>query len=224
MFDHRTKPCVAPFSVRLEMKRDIPIPYRRPRESGGPGHNLLHRPGADRMHDPTGRVYRLTPDGRLTCLVDTIPSPNGIVVDPEETALLVAVTRANQIWRVPLHKSGLVTKVSIFAYLHGGPGGPDGLALDVEGCLLIAHEGFGSVWRLSPYAEPLDRIVSCAARATMNFAFGGPDNARLFITESQTGSILQADLSVALADCPFASRSPLAAPRCFRCFLQRNIS
>ena len=36
----------------------------------------------------------------------------------------------------------------------------------------IAHEGFGSVWRLSPHAEPLDRIVSCAARATMNLAFG----------------------------------------------------
>jgi gluconolactonase len=150
--------------------------------------------GQTGMHDPTGRVYRLTPDGRLTCLIDTIPSPNGIVVDPQETALLVAVTRANQIWRVPLHKSGLVTKVGIFAHLHGGPGGPDGLALDVEGCLLIAHEGFGSVWRLSPHAEPLDRIVSCAARATMNLAFGGPDNARLFITESQTGSILQAGL------------------------------
>jgi gluconolactonase len=71
---------------------------------------------------------------------------------------------------------------------------PDGLALDVEGCLLIAHEGFGSVGRLSPHAEPLDRIVSCAARATMNLAFGGPDTARFFITESQTGSILQADL------------------------------
>jgi gluconolactonase len=68
-------------------------------------------------------------------------------------------------------------------------------ALDIEGCLLIAHEGFGSVWRLSPHAEPLDRIVSCAARATMNLAFGGPGNARLFIVESQTGSILQADLS-----------------------------
>jgi gluconolactonase len=36
----------------------------------------------------------------------------------------------------------------------------------------IAHEGFGSVWRLSPHAEPLDRIVSCAARSTMNLAFG----------------------------------------------------
>jgi gluconolactonase len=151
--------------------------------------------GQTGMHDSTGRVYRLTPDGRLTCLIDTIPSPNGIVVDPEETALLVAVTRANQIWRVPLHKSGLVTKVGIFAHLHGGLGGPDGLALDTEGCLLIAHEGFGSIWRLSPHAEPLDRIVTCTARATMNLAFGGPNNARLYIVESETGSILQADLS-----------------------------
>ena len=118
--------------------------------------------GQTGMHDPTGRVWKLTPDGRLTCLVNTIPSPNGIVVDPEESFLLVAVTRANQIWRVPLPASGLVTKVGIFAHLHGGPGGPDGLALDAEGNLLICHTGFGSVWRLSPVAEPLDRIVSCA--------------------------------------------------------------
>ena len=158
------------------------------------GHALFHRPGADRHARPDGPRLPPDPGGRLTCLIGTIPSPNGIVVDPEETALLIAVTRANQIWRVPLHKSGLVTKVGIFAHLHGGLGGPDGLALDSEGCLLVAHEALGSIWRLSPHAEPLDRIVSCAARATMNLAFGGPDNARLFIAESQTGSILQADL------------------------------
>ena len=52
--------------------------------------------GQTGMHDPTGRVWKLTPEGRLTCLVNTIPSPNGIVVDPEESFLLVAVTRANQ--------------------------------------------------------------------------------------------------------------------------------
>ena len=80
--------------------------------------------GQTGMHDPSGRVWKLTPDGRLTCLVNTIPSPNGIVVDHEEGFLLVAVTRANQIWRVPLPASGLITKVSIFAHLHGGPGGP----------------------------------------------------------------------------------------------------
>jgi gluconolactonase len=150
--------------------------------------------GQTGMHDPTGRVWKLTPDGRLTCLLNTIPSPNGIVVDPEESFLLVAVTRANQIWRVPLPASGLTTKVGIFSHLHGGPGGPDGLALDDGGNLLVCHTGFGSVWRLSPLAEPLDRIVSCAGVGTTNLAFGGPERKSLFITESRTGTLLRAEL------------------------------
>lgn len=150
--------------------------------------------GQTGMHDPTGRVWRLGTDGRLTCLVDTIPSPNGIVVDPEESFLLVAVTRANQVWRIPLPQSGITTKVGVFVNLHGGPGGPDGLALDCDGNLLICHTGFGSVWRVSPVAEPLDRIVSCAGVGTTNLAFGGPDNRSLFITESRTGSILRVEL------------------------------
>jgi len=150
--------------------------------------------GQTGMHDPTGRVYRLGPDGRLTCLINTVPSPNGIVVDADETFLLVSVTRANQIWRVPLHPSGLTLKASIFAHLHGGTSGPDGLALDTTGGLLIAHAGFGTIWRLSARAEPLDRVVSCAGFATTNLAFGGPGNTSIFITESETGSLLRADM------------------------------
>ncbi len=53
------------------------------------------------MQDPTGRVYRLRPSGELTCLVDTIPSPNGIVIDDAMGSLFVAVTRAQAIWRIP---------------------------------------------------------------------------------------------------------------------------
>ena len=115
-----------------------------------------------------------------------MPSPNGIVVAPDMCFALVAVTRANQIWRLPLHADGSVTKASVFCHLHGGPSGPDGLALDAEGCLLVAHAGFGTVWRLSPRAEPLERIASCAGWSTTNLAFGGADGRTLFITESET--------------------------------------
>jgi gluconolactonase len=152
--------------------------------------------GQTGLHDPTGRVYRLGADGRLSCLIGTVPSPNGIVVAPDMGFALVAVTRANQIWRLPLHADGSVTKASVFCHLHGGPSGPDGLALDAEGCLLVAHAGFGTVWRLSPRAEPLERIASCAGWSTTNLAFGGADRRSLFITESETGSILRAELGV----------------------------
>jgi len=148
--------------------------------------------GQTGLQDPTGRVYRLRPSGELTCLVDTVPSPNGIVIDSAMANLFVAVTRAQQIWRIPLGTSGLVSKVGIFSQLHGGMGGPDGIALDAEGCLIVAHTGFGSIWRLSPVAEPLLRVKSPAGISTTNIAYGGPDGATLFITESQTGSILTA--------------------------------
>jgi len=150
--------------------------------------------GQTGLHDPTGRVYRLWPDGRLELLIGTVPSPNGIVVAPDLSHLLVAATRANQVWRLPLHGNGTVTKAGIFSHLHGGPGGPDGLAWDGHGNLLVAHTGIGTIWRLSPRAEPTLRIASCAGASTTNLCLGGADGLDVFITESETGSILRAPL------------------------------
>jgi gluconolactonase len=39
-------------------------------------------------------------------------------------------------------------------------------------------------------AEPILRVRSPAGISTTNIAYGGPDNATLFITESEAGSIL----------------------------------
>ncbi|MFQ6589987.1 MULTISPECIES: SMP-30/gluconolactonase/LRE family protein [Pseudomonas] len=149
--------------------------------------------GQTGLQDASGRVYKVDVKGNLTCLLNTIPSPNGIVYDPNLNHLLIAVTRAQQIWRIPLGNGSLIGKVGVFAQLHGGLGGPDGLALDAESNLYIAHTGFGSVWKLSKVAEPLQRIVSCAGISNTNLAFGGVDGRTLFIVESETGSILQVD-------------------------------
>ena len=50
--------------------------------------------GQTGMQDPSGRVYRLTSNGRLERLIDTAPSPNGIALDTTEKWLYVALTRA----------------------------------------------------------------------------------------------------------------------------------
>jgi gluconolactonase len=164
---------------------------------GADGSIFFTDQGQTGLHDPTGRVYRLRLDGRLDTLIGTVPSPNGIVVAPDLSHCLVAVTRANQIWRLPLHGDGAVTKAGIFIHLHGGPGGPDGLAWDRDGNLLVAHTGIGTVWRFNARAEPTLAINSCAGASTTNLCLGGRDGRDLFITESETGSILRARLESA---------------------------
>jgi gluconolactonase len=151
--------------------------------------------GLTGLHDPTGRVFRVRANGEVTCLIDNVPSPNGLVMNRDETILYVAVTRGNCIWRVPFTRSGEVVKVGIYIQMSGG-GGPDGLALDDQGRLVVAHVGMGSVWVFDAHGVPVYRIKSCAGMATTNVAFGGPDNKTLFITESESGSILKAQLDV----------------------------
>lgn len=151
--------------------------------------------GLTGLHDPTGRVFRARPDGHLTCLLDSIPSPNGLVMNRDETALLVAVTRGNCVWRVPFLRNGDIAKVGVYVQLSGG-GGPDGLAMDEQGRLLVAHVGLGSVWVFDAQGEPVYRVKSCAGAFTTNVAFGGLDRTTLYITESQSGSILRAELDV----------------------------
>ncbi|MEL0021406.1 MAG: hypothetical protein VW709_16170, partial [Rickettsiales bacterium] len=59
------------------------------------------------------------------------------------------------------------------------------------------HAGNGTVWHFDRMGEPKHRIRSCEGLNTTNIAFGGPDNKSVFITESQSGSILRAELPVA---------------------------
>lgn len=151
--------------------------------------------GQTGLQDPTGRVYRWR-DGTLDLLIGTVPSPNGLVMNLAENQLFVAVTRANAVWRLPLMADGGVSKVGVFIQLSGG-NGPDGMALDSEGNLYVAHVGNGRVFSFSPLGHPIHCIVSCTGLSITNMAFGGKDNRSLFITESETGTILRAELPVA---------------------------
>ncbi len=153
--------------------------------------------GQTGMHDPSGHVYRLTCSGDLQRLIDNGPSPNGLVLSPDERVLYVAMTRGNAAWRIPLLPDGGTTKVSIYIQLSGGHGGPDGLAMDVDGGLLICHAGLGSVWHFDHLGQPVHRIRSCEGLMTTNMAFGDADNKALYITESASGTILRAELPVA---------------------------
>ncbi|MDP6707865.1 MAG: SMP-30/gluconolactonase/LRE family protein [Alphaproteobacteria bacterium] len=152
--------------------------------------------GQSGLQDPTGKLYRIRPDGAHEILLDNVPGPNGLVLNLAETALYLAATRLNAVWTCPLTRHGMPTRVGTFVTLQGGMG-PDGLALDTEGSLAVAHVGFGAVWLFSARGEPLVRIEPPeGCRLTSNLAYGGPDNRDLYITEAASGQILRARMEV----------------------------
>ena len=151
--------------------------------------------GQTGLHDPTGRVYRLAPAGRLDMLLSNVPSPNGIVLSKDERFLFVAATRGNCVWRMPLLADGSVSKAGQF-FTSYGPSGPDGLAMDESGRLLVANPGLAYVWVLGPRAEPEEVLTGPAGASITNLAFGGHDRKTVFCTDSTHGHILRADMTV----------------------------
>jgi len=150
---------------------------------------------------PNGRVVKVGPDGEWTILLENLPSPNGLVLSPDEKFLYVALTRTNNVWKVPLTAppgiapNSRVGTTGVFVQMSGGVG-PDGMAVDEAGNLAVAHTGMGCVWLFSPLGEPLYRVVSEHGLSVSNMVYGGNERKTLYITESSSGSILTANMPV----------------------------
>jgi gluconolactonase len=150
--------------------------------------------GQTGLQDPSGRVWKWHPDsGALNCLIDKVPSPNGLVLDLAEHVLFLAVTRANAVWRLPMSPSGRVNKAGLFLQFSGGRAGPDGLALTAAGGVVVCQTGMGLVWVHDALGRAVAVVRSPRGLGTTNCAFGGPGGRTLFITESDSGSILKAE-------------------------------
>lgn len=149
--------------------------------------------GTTGLHDPTGRLFRLSKEGSCDCLLDNIPSPNGLVVAEGGSVIYLAVTRANAVWRVPFTPDGRVVKVGNYVQTSGG-WGPDGLALLKDGGLAIVHNGLGAVWLTDPFGSITTAVRCPEGRLVTNVAFGGTGCQTMYITEVTTNSIWAAEV------------------------------
>ena len=148
--------------------------------------------GQSGLHDPSGRVYRLRTDGRLDLILANAPSPNGIALDRDERFLYLAVTRANAVWRVPLLADGSTSKVGMFRSFFG-TSGPDGLAVDKENRLVVAHASLGGAFVLNSRGEITHYVRSPTGQTITNIAFN-PGTSDLIMTDSEQGHVLVASL------------------------------
>jgi gluconolactonase len=150
--------------------------------------------GQSGIADPTGRVYRLRANGELQRLAANAPSPNGITMNTKNSQVYVAITRAQQIWRLPLMAGGTPSKTGVAIQLSGGHAGPDGIEMDAEDGLVVCHLGVG-IWRFDDNCLPTHLVHAGKHHRLMtNVAFKGKT---LHITDSMNGEILTAEMPVA---------------------------
>ena len=124
-------------------------------------------------------VYRVSPDGRLTLLVDDFERPNGLAFSPDERVLYVDDSARRHIRAFDVQPDGTLANGRIFADMSSpDSGSPDGMKVDVEGNVYCT--GPGGLWMFTPKGELLGRIIPPEQPA--NLAWGDADWRSLYIT------------------------------------------
>jgi sugar lactone lactonase YvrE/uncharacterized protein YbjT (DUF2867 family) len=125
-------------------------------------------------------VYKISPEGELSLLIEDIQLPNGMVFSPDERFLYVNDTQARIIHRFDVNFDGTLTGDSIFAQMTGDANdwGADGITVDAEGN--IYSVGPGGVWVYSANGELKDRIYT--PEVVTNVAWGVSDYKTLYLT------------------------------------------
>jgi gluconolactonase len=97
---------------------------------------------------------------------------------------------------MPLMGDGSVSKAGQF-FTSYGPSGPDGLAMDRDGRLIVCNPGLGLAWVLNARAEPAEILRTSPGTSLTNVAFGGAQRRTAFFTDSTHGRILKAEMAAA---------------------------
>ena len=128
-----------------------------------------------------GSLYRLEHDGTVIPVLRDLGTPNGMGFTPDGSGMYFTHTTPGEIWLYRYNReTGEITDGNVFAHADG-PGRPDGLCVDAEGCVWSARYEGSCVVRYNPDGEEILKIDIPTRRVT-SLTFGGDDLGTLFIT------------------------------------------
>ena len=150
-----------------------------------------------------GLVALVTPDGEARLVAEGLAFPNGMVVTPDDSTLIVAESYGNCLTAFDIGDDGALSNRRVWAAL--GEDNPDGICIDAEGAVWYADVGHQHCVRVAEGGEVLQTIG--LDRGGFACALGGDDLRQLFIVATRwdpenigsgerTGQVLVVEVAV----------------------------
>jgi sugar lactone lactonase YvrE len=121
-----------------------------------------------------GYIALVTPDGTARQVAGDIAFPNGMVVTPDNSTLVISESFAGQLTAFDIEPDGGLSNRRVWA----DGLGPDGITMDADGAIWTSSGGNACI-RVREGGEVLDRVE--LDRAPFACMLGGPDGRTLFV-------------------------------------------
>ena len=128
-----------------------------------------------------GSVALVTPDGTARKVAEGIAFPNGMVVTPDNSTLIVAESYASKLTAFEIAADGGLSRGRVWAELQGGV--PDGICLDADGAVWYSDVPNRRCVRVREGGEVLRTID--LDRGCFACILGGPDRKTLFLVATE---------------------------------------
>ncbi|MFI0448513.1 SMP-30/gluconolactonase/LRE family protein [Actinomadura sp. 6N118] len=132
---------------------------------------------------PTTVLLRVDPDGGVAVVSDGMSFPNGPVITPDGSTLIIAESWAERLTAFDIQPDGSLAGRRVWADIPGSP--PDGITLDAEGAVWMADAGGNRALRVREGGEILEEI-SAGDLGVFACALGGEDGRTLFLCAAPT--------------------------------------
>lgn len=171
---------------------------------GDPETDLPHNRFNDGKCDPSGRLYigtmdvnakrgkgslyRLDFSGQLKKVISPVTISNGLAWSPDEKLMYFIDTPTGEVSTFTYDKqTGDIVYKETAVRIPNEMGSPDGMTIDQEGMIWVAHWGGSRVTRWDPHiGKQLDEVRVPAPNVT-SCTFGGQNLDELYITTARQG-------------------------------------
>jgi sugar lactone lactonase YvrE len=137
--------------------------------------------------EKVGTLYKFD-QGKAHPMIPQVSISNGLAWSSDAQTMYYIDTPTRQVVGYDFNlEGGLITNKRVVISLQEGTGYPDGMTIDADGMLWIAHWGGWRVSQWDPKDGTLIREIELPVEQVTSVTFGGKNLDQLFITSAKTG-------------------------------------